>query len=214
MSDEHERVTHVPDGAEEPKKIETPKELFGLPVSMFVKGGTTSSGHDRMVAELEQDAERRRNEADQEKKLSSVPIEHGGARLRTHKFSEHGDVGSGFILLRYMTPGGEIRYENGDELQCLADVHVLGPEELCLTLVCPSCKAGGPGRPPRPQGQSQIRIRQSNKSFDFDVTKAGELILFEGKPYRSAGVVRESERFSCPDCGWSARIIDNRVRPE
>jgi len=194
--------------------VSVEKNLFGLPLAAFVKGGTTTSRHDRMVVELEADAEKRRDEAIAERQVASVPVEHGGAKILTHKFSPSGDVGAGFVLLRYLTPRGDIRYENGDELQCLADVHVVGPEELCLTIVCPSCKAGGYGRPSRPQGQSQIRIRQSNKRFEFDATKAGELILFEGKPYRSAGVVRESERFSCPDCGWAARIVENCVRPD
>lgn len=184
--------------------------IFGLPVAAYIKGGgTTTSAHDKRVMEIEADAERRRDQALAEKKLASAPIEEGGAKVFTHHLSSNANVEAGFVLLQYLTPKGDVRYENGEELQCLADVHMLSADELCLTLVCPSCKNRG-----IPQGQCQMRIRQKNKHFDLDVTKAGELIVFEGKPYRSAGVVRESDRFRCDQCGWAARIINNCVRPE
>ena len=45
------------------------------------------------------------------------------------------------------------------------------------------------------------------------VARDRELIMFEGRPFRSAGTVNESERFTCPQCPWSARIDKNRVWP-
>jgi hypothetical protein len=188
---------------------EPEKSLFGVPVSVFVKGGTSTSAHDRQVAAIEADAERRRDIAAEERKIAAVPLEQGGGKIYSNQFSSNANVEAGFVLLKYLTPKGDVRYENGDELQCLADVHMLAADELSLTLVCPTCKSRGV-----PQGQCQMRLRQKNKNFDLDLSKAGQMFVFDGKPYRSAGVVRESERFRCDQCGWTARIVDNCVRPE
>jgi hypothetical protein len=82
------------------------------------------------------------------------------------------------------------------------------PLELTLVLVCPRCQER------MPQGQCQIQVRQSNRIWHLDPSTAGSLIVFEGHPYRSAGTVMESEKFTCPRCAWQARIDKNRVWPE
>ena len=103
-------------------------------------------------------------------------------------------------------------YDHGTAVECLADIVMLDPkkpEDLTLILVCPSCKAKG-----LPQGQCQIQIRQSNRPWHLDVSKAGAPVVFEGKVYYSAGEVCDGERFTCPNCPWSARIDRNRVWPD
>jgi hypothetical protein len=202
------------------------KLIFGLPAAMFVKGGTHTSGHDRMVAEAEADAEHRRDLQDAERRLARVPVEQGGGKIFENRFNPgaHGSQVSPMVLLKYLTPSGEERYENGDQLQCLADIKVgidpLHPNELTLILVCPKCQES------EPQGQNQIQIRQTNKKWELDLTTAGqpfdwvEWVRVPGGwkknvfVFPSAGVVRESEPFSCPKCGWRARIEKNRVRPD
>jgi len=210
-----------PPPAEEGRKL-----LFGLPVDMFEKGGTHTSGHDRTVAAAEADPEKRRDVHDVEKRLARIPVEQGGGKIFENRFNpgSHGAQVSPMVLLKYLTPGGEERYENGDQLQCLADIKVgidpLLPGELTLILVCPKCQES------EPQGQNQIQIRQTNKKWELDTTTAGE--PFEWVEWTraadgwkksifvfpSAGVVRETEPFSCPKCGWRARIEKNRVRPD
>jgi hypothetical protein len=200
----------VPTAADPPVLLKEDATVFGLPQAMFVKGGTTSMAHDRMVAEQEADAERRRSVQDAERQAASLPIEDGGGKLYSNNLSGNAGV-SPKVLLRYLTQGGEERYESGDRLECLADIMVgldpLKPAELTLILVCPRCKTQ------KPQGQCQIQVRQSNRRWELDPRTQGEPILFEGSVYVSAGMVMESERFSCPDCGWAARIDKNRVRP-
>lgn len=198
-----------------PAEPAQPTTYLGLPVDMFVKGGTTSSRHDAYVAEQEADAERRRNEEDRIKKIASLPVEQGGGKLFTNYLSPNPEgipVENPKILLHYLTRAGEQVYNEGKPLKCLADIIVgLDPanmSELTLVLVCPRCCER------LPQGQCQIQVRQSNRMWHLDQTKAGELIVFEGRPFRSAGLIMESERFTCPRCTWQAHIDKNRVWPE
>lgn len=183
--------------------------LFGRPLDMFVRGGTHTSGHDRMMAERVADAEHRRDVAAKERQLAAVPIEDGGAQMFTNNLALNPQAEAASVLLKYCTPRGEVKTERGDELQCLADVLMVSPTELGLVLVCPGCKARGDHL-----GECQLRILQSNRKWYLDTSKAGELIVFEGKPYRSAGEVMDCERFSCPNCGWAARIHKNMVIPD
>lgn len=199
-------------------EAKVPEKLFGLPMAAFVRGGSSTFANDKRVAEMKADAERRRAIADQEKALARKPIEQGGAKLLTNNLTENSSVDQAYVELQFLNKRGEPWYEFGEAVKCLADVVMLSATELALIIACPSCKARG-----LPLDQCQIRIRQSNKHWELDTSKAGELILWtEGqnpdgskiiKPYRSAGVVRESEKFRC-DCGWSARISMNKIVQE
>lgn len=203
----------------ETKETSGPQEVFGLPVSMFVKGGTSTHANDMRVAELKADAERRRAIADEERKAAMVPVEQGGAQMFTNKLTETPEVEQSYVELTYLTRGGEPWFEFGEPVKCLADVLMISPDELALNLACPACKQRG-----LPLDQCQIKLRQSNRKFELSSESAGEPIFWvEGfdpitqqklvKVYRSAGTVRESEKFRC-DCGWTARIYMNKVRPE
>lgn len=190
--------------------------VMGLPMAAFVRGGgTTSSRHDRAVAEQHADAEARRDDADaaKERQLAKIPIEAGGGVMFGGRMLPSADAEAAVILLVYLSPSGDIQYESGEEFQCLADLTVLEDNELCLVLVCPRCKSRDV-----PQDQCQLRVRQSNRHFEFSPKGAGELIVFKDgfteKAYKSAGTIVESERFTCAQCGWAARIVNNRVRPE
>lgn len=177
--------------------------VFGVPLAMFMRGGgTTSSGHDRMVAEAEADAERRRDIAAAERDKTGQ-----GARIYAHQFTDHPDVTKAYVLLEYVTPRGEPLFDHGARVQCLADVLYVSPTELALVLVCPSCKER------MPQGQCQIRVLQSNRSWHLDTRRAGEMFEFDGHIYRSAGRIMDSDVLPCPQCAWRVRIDDNRVWP-
>jgi hypothetical protein len=198
----------------EPVVLPADRPVFGLPQAMFVKGGTPTMAHERQVAELEADAEHRRDMQARERQIASVPIEEGGGKIFTNHMAASPDEAGGaqlYVLLKYMTAHGEDKRQNGDQLECLADVVVGadpgGPAKLSLILVCPQCKERG-----MPQGQAQLRIHQSNRHWELDARKRGEPFLFEGNVYPSAGEVT-SERFTCV-CGWAARIDKNRVIPD
>lgn len=196
--------------AEEPRA--EPK-LFGMPVEMFVRGGTTSARHDAYMAEQKADAERRRDEADKERALSKIPIDQGGGQIQGGRLLPKGEVDALYVELTYLRLSGEPWYEKGIALKCLADITVLDGGELCLVIVCPICQERGVH-----QDRCQMKIRQSNKAFELSARGAGDLVMFDDgfgvKPYKSAGTIEESERFSCSQCGWTARIEKNRVRPD
>ena len=77
-------------------------------------------------------------------------------------------------------------------------------------LVCPRCQQ----RSHKHQQDNQILIRQSNRYFEFVAGKGPAEFLFQGKRFKSAGMITHSEPFSCHDCGWRARIDNNRVWPD
>lgn len=188
--------------------------IMGLPIDVFVRGGTTTSAHDRAEAELTASAEARRAQADAERRSAAQ----GQGKLFGGPLVP--DAGEqAYVELFYLTAKGEQRYEFGEPMRCLADVVLVGPNELCVVLVCPACKERGV-----PLDRCQMRVRQSNRAWEFSSKRQGDAIAWvEGvdahgkkivKLYRSAGTVVESEKFSCAQCGWAARIADNKVRPE
>jgi len=195
--------------ADAPKPADE-RTIMGLPATVFVKGGgaTTSWREDMRIKQEEADAERRRDQQDAERRVAAIPVEQGGAKMFTR--SEADPQGTPKVLLRYMTMRGDPHYEFGHPVECLADI-IVPPDssDLVLTIVCPQCKERG-----IPQGQCQLKIQQSNRAWHLDTRKAGELFVFDGQPYYSAGVVMDSERFTCPKCSWSARIHENKIRPE
>lgn len=196
--------TQAPDAAPE-------RKILGLPSAVYVKGGgaTPSWEETKRIQREEADAEKRRDEQDQERRLAQIPVEQGGAKMYTRTAADPNSTPK--VLLKYMTSRGEPRYEFGQPVECLADVIVPpdNPDDLVLTIVCPQCKERGV-----PQGQCQLKIQQSNRSWHLDNRTAGELIVFDGQPYYSAGKIMDSERFTCPKCAWSARIHDSKIRPE
>lgn len=201
----------------EPSTEPESSKIFGVPVEVFVRGGTSTTANDKRVAELKADAIKRRAEADEERRIANVPIEDGGGKMFTNKLTDRPDVEQSYVELAFVNSKGEPIYDCGEEVKCLADLVVLSKDELAIIMVCPRCFGKG-----MPLDQCQIRIRQSNKRFEIDHSKAGTPIFWcEGndaqgkkiiKVYRSAGVIRESEHFTC-DCGWSARIANNKIIP-
>jgi hypothetical protein len=185
--------------------------VFGLPQAMLVRR------HPTMAHEQPWQARGVRASARhlaRERRIASVPIEEGGGKIFTNRMAASPDEAGGaqlYVLLKYLTAHGEDKRQDGDQLECLADVIVGadpgGPAKLSLILVCPQCKERG-----MPQGQAQLRIHQSNRHWELDTRKRGEPFLFEGNVYPSAGEVT-SERFTCV-CGWAARIDKNRVIPD
>jgi uncharacterized protein YbaR (Trm112 family) len=122
------------------------------------------------------------------------------------------------VLLEFVNSKGEPEYDHGHPLQCLADVTVPADPaydgELMLLLICPKCKER------LPADHCIIQLRQSNRAWHLDARKAGEVIVWPEwdaaghktiEPHISAGVVMESEKFSCPNCSWRAAIDKNKV---
>lgn len=188
------------------------QKLFGVPMG-FVKGGTTTSGHDRLIASNERDAERRRDESDEEKRiakehgLASGDANHMAAR-GSYEFTDHPEIKKAYVPLQYMERNGrEVAFKGTGDIIMPGDP--MFPNELALLIFCPKCKETG-----LPAGQCILTIRQGNRKWHLDTRKGGELFVEEdGTPQRSAGVIMDSERFTCANCSWAARIDNNKVIP-
>jgi hypothetical protein len=180
--------------------------LAGPPMAMFIRGGgTPTMAHERQIAEAEADANRRRDEALEERKAARIPVELGGGRLYENAAIDPG-ARELHVLLKLVDHRGEPKYDHGEPMECLADVRVISATELALIIVCPRCVSRDV-----PQGQCQIQIRQSNRAWHLDTRTAGSPIWFDGDMYVSAGEVMESEEFGCTACNWRAKIDHNKI---
>lgn len=200
--------------ADAPPTIESdvpaPRPL-GLPLDVFVKGGTTTARHDRKMAEMTADLKRRQAEADEDKRTARERgIHHGDvndiASLQTHEFTDHPEISKAYVPLMYMSPNGKEvdMYGMGDIIMPQDPAF---PDELALIIFCPKCRDRG-----LPAWDCIITIRQSNRSWFLDRRRAGELFVDpDGKPQYSAGLVCDGEKFHCPRCTWAASIDKNRV---
>lgn len=188
-----------------------PKSVMGLPIDVFVKGGTTTMAHDRMMAAKTADLQRRQAEADEEKRVAREHGIHQGnmddiAGLMTHEFTDHPEIGKAYVPLMYMSPNGKEvdLYGMGD---IIMPQDPKFPDELALLIYCPKCRERG-----IPAWDCIITIRQSNRSWHLDRRHAGEVFIDpDGQAQHSAGWVCDSERFHCPRCTWAANIDKNRV---
>ncbi len=186
--------------------------FFGVPMASFVRhGGTTSGKHDNMVAEWRHEDEVRRKEQDEQRKIASVPVEFGGAKMYNRQTGSPQETAK--VLLDYLNEAGEPLILETKPIQCLADI-ISGmnhndPTDLALIILCPYCWNRG-----IPAGRCQIHALQSNRAWHLDLRGQGELLIFEGQPYRSAGIVMDSEPMKCGNCGWKIRVHRNKVYTE
>jgi len=186
---------------EEAKK---PSLIDGAPMG-FIRGvGTPTSPSERHYHELFEDAEVRRDEADRDLR----DAQKGDGRLYVNQMTGHPEIPKAYVLLKYLTRGGE-----ETNYACLADI-IIGinperPDEIALQLVCPRCAEGQ-----KHLQDCQMMIRQSRKHLKLVPAKGSPTFEFEGEIYNSAGMITESERCKCPECGWAFRIDHNRVWPD
>ena len=193
-----------------PEPPSAPAPMLGLPLDVFVKDGTTSSKHDQLMAWMQADARRRRAEADEEKKVArdnsyKLGNRDNVASLFSHEFTDHPEVAKAYIPLAYMSPNGKEvdSYGMGD---IFMPQDPKTPDELALMLFCPKCVERFPA------DQCIITVRQSNRYWELDRRKAGQVFIDpDGIAQQSAGEVMDSEKFHCPRCSWTASIDKNKV---
>jgi len=188
---------------------------IGVPLSILVRYGTTTGKHDRAVAEQLAESRARRAEDDAEKRIAKDHgIQRGDpssvATRYSNQFTDNPEIARAYVPLTYVTrTGREVTHQGVGDIIMVQDPAF--ENELALILFCPSCieKAG------LPPDQSLVTVRQSNRAWYLDRRTAGELCVFEdGTTFRSAGVVMESELFTCARCSWRARIDHNKVWPD
>lgn len=179
------------------------QKIMGMPLGMFMRGGTTSWAHDQELAKHKADVAERRAKQDKDMEIASTPLEQGGGAMFTNYLTENANMDKAYVHLQYLSKN----LRNVD-FECLGDVTMMEDNELALILICPVCaqKVG--------LDLAHLTIRQSHKKWELDTRKAGELIIFDGQPYRSAGRIRECQRFRCSQCDWAGKIDDNKVYPD
>lgn len=190
-----------------------PKTMFGIPLDMFVRGGTTSMRHDNLMAQHRVEDEQRRNEADEERRIAARKNTGPGDVAKLHTMNLGTPSQHPVVLLDFVSPKGEVLMDKGKPMQMLAEVYVgdnfEDPTDLTLNMACPYCVSRG-----TPQGRAQFKVRQSHRPWHLDVSKQGEFFKFEGAVYRSAGVIMESTKLRCPYCNWTFRIDKNKIRED
>lgn len=196
--------------------------LGGKAPDALVKGGTHTTRSENHFNKLHADAEERRNIADKERAAARgqrevanpedprakilLPGEIGkGAVQYSTQFTENPEIGKAYLAI--LVPSlGEL---------CCADlikgIDPANPDELTIIIVCPGCIQDGHKK----QDQCQLQIRQSNKNFTFFPGEGPPDFEFQDPEsglyvkYRNAGMIGESEPFSCGDCNGRYRIVAN-----
>jgi hypothetical protein len=196
-----------------------PLDLGGKAPMGFVRGGTPTTDSVNLYEQRYREAEARRKAEDEARRVASVPIEQGGAVQTTSQLTAHPEAPRAYIELVYVNRYGAPIIRNSEVVRCKADIIVgedsANPLELTLIFVCPRCMEQGQ----KHEQDCQLRMSQRNKWFELK-TGMGEPIFYfddgSGEPerVRSAGMITESEPFTCPDCSWRARIVMNRVRSD
>lgn len=200
----------------------------------FVRGGTPTMKSEALYEKRFHEAEQRRDEqAAEEGKATRVKgyadkqkadmamasalqeaTDKGTGTLFQNQFTRHPEIPKAYIPLKYYDRNGNHIVFQGEPVICQADLIIgmdpLFPEELSLILVCPRCVQQGQ----KHLQDCQMTIRQRNRNFEFKASMGPATFVFQGRTYRSAGMVVESEPFKCPDCNWKARISSNRVIPD
>ena len=221
MADE---VTTPPSGAEvtapapesevDPGQVGESAAPVEQPMAAFVKDGSHTDASARMFEGRFRAAEVRRDQADQDRAVARTPIEQGGGVMHTHRFTAHPEVPQAVVLLHYVDQyGNKIPPD-----ECVADVIIedwTKPNDLTLIIVCPKCAMGGH----KHEQDCQLSIRQSNRKWTLIPAVGPKQFVFRQKDhppkvYYSAGTISESEVFTCADCSWRGRIVNNQIRTE
>lgn len=178
----------------------------------IVRGGTTTSAFDNELAMRKADAEARREQDDQDKKIASVPVEKGGGLMFERRLAD--PMTGPRVLLTYVGDGKE---EIHQQLAELVEDDITG--DHILIFVCPECFRRG-----IPSGFCQCHARCKHRAWHIDKTTAGQVkgVRNSDAPggmefYTSAGMIMDTDVLRCDavNCGNAYKIHKNvmyRVR--
>ncbi len=182
---------------------------MGVPIDVFVRGGTTSDAWDQQKARQYAQSDALR--AAQDGRYQAIDEAQGKPNIATGMLSRQ--------LLSRANPKVVIEYVYGDAAlnrECLAEI-ALAPlpdnpdeSEMVLVLVCPHCLKRT-GR----MDDSQVMIRESHRKFWLDDTKKRVWHNHaDGSVHMLAGNVTLKDRVKCTalGCAWAFRIDDSKLR--
>lgn len=198
----------TPASPEAPVAEKATESRIELPIDMFVKGGTTRSSYDALLASQKADADRRR--AIQDSKFRAAKADPTSARMMSMKLG--GQSASAMVVLALKHPKDNVFL---DWILCEVIQH--GEDELVLNMACPRCHAKNPGNEP------DFKIHQSNRSWWLDPRPprwmrdiGTDRIWLNPKDQSTvtvAGSVTTQDWIRCPGlgCTWTFKIDDSVV---
>jgi hypothetical protein len=199
-----QKTSDTSKGGSEAPKLWTPSD--GCDIEVMVRGGTTSSKWDLEQAKIVAEAEARRKQLDEDRKLASIPVEQGGAMMFDRNFSD--PLKAPKVLLRYHT--------SDMDLEILCELIVDDDkEDVILQFVCPQCVKRG-----MHPGEAQCTVRDSHRGWHLDMRDAGQIKYAETvdmagrkirEPYVFAGVIKDTDTLRCSqyNCGRAYKIDNN-----
>lgn len=184
------------------------EKVGGVPLTVIVKGGTSTSAWDRQKAEQYRQSDELR--AHQDRQRQAVAEAQGQPNVRAALLSRQ--------LLSPTNPKVVIVYKGRDsalDRDCLCEL-VLSPradadeDEMILVLVCPKCLERT-GR----MDDSQVIIRSSHKRMHLDTSRAGAWINpLDGQVHHLAGEITIDEKCKCDavGCTWRFAIEASKLK--
>lgn len=185
------------DPSDSPKPATKPE--LSNPLTSWVRGGTVSSAHEKELQKSRAEAEQRRRQQDEQFRVAREnPLE-----ARMHSLRLGGQQSTLMIVL-------EIQNSDRVAVEWIKCELIVHPEELVLNMACPRCLQRDPQTP-------NFMIRQSNRRFELDTRRQGEIWVNPTDPtdlVTLAGSINLTEWARCPGlgCEWKFKIENSVLR--
>lgn len=193
---------------------EKKRQIFA-PQAAWIKNGTTSSAHDKMMFERRADAKRRREQEDA--RFQTAAKKPNQARVHQHKLGSRRNHPCAVLGVKHP------KDRRIDHYMVCEITHDEGSSDLMLMMQCPRCIFSYDRSP----DDSIMHIRQSNRAWHLDRrtknerslnpvlrTCAGELWISpedRTEVVMVAGMVTTDDWCKCPICKWEFTIDDSIV---
>lgn len=192
------------------------RTIAGVPIDVFVKGGTTTTHWDNEQKALAAQSEELRAHQDAQR-AEVVRARREGGAIASLLSMQLASQGNPKVLIEYVYRDSALNRECIGELAQLPDSERPGENDLALILVCPYCLKRT-GR----QDQSQLMIRHSVRPFDvrwsteldYPQDKRHWVNPLDGSFHNIAGLVTTRDRVKCDalGCSFRFRIDDSQLR--
>ncbi len=184
-----------------PATIPDPPRTVESPMTSWVRGGSLTSAYETQLAQQKANAQAARDLEDRR----AAKAEDGSGEAKQFRHVVGGNKRYAGIVLEVREPRDN---KVLDYVEC--ELHVLPDGTLMLQLACASCfhRAGI---------TENFHIRQTNRHFELDARRAGELWVDPADSRHVvalAGTIQMPGGFTCPNLGCGKRFVieDSVVR--
>ena len=193
-----------------------PRKIAGVPLDVFVKGGTTTSTWDNEQKALAAQSEQLRAHQDAQRAEVARAQREGGA-ITSLVSMPLATAGNPKVIIEYVYGDSALNRECMGELTEMPHPEKPGEKDLAIIIVCPHCLRRT-GR----QDQSQLMIRNSVRPFsirwatesDYPQDKRHWVNPLDGSFHHVAGLVTTHDRIKCDalGCTFRFRIDGSRLK--